>query len=176
MFFLEMLSKMASKKFLEGPSMLLTKCLESTNEKSPFFIFCCLFIIYNHQSNKLFPISILYYHCQLFVWFFPPFCFCWKTVMCTKFKLLWSNIVYVFAYRLYVLWKVRGRSCTYKYLLSSSVKNFYKCDTIEKSLYFSIIDWWWIFNKLKSNHFFLNFTLSPHGIDLYMMPQIYVKS
>ena len=71
MFFLEMLSKMASKKFLEGPSMLLTKCLESTNEKSPFFIFCCLFIIYNQQSNKLFPISILYYYCQLFVWFFP---------------------------------------------------------------------------------------------------------
>ena len=136
--------------------------------KKSFFIFCCLFIIYNQQSNKLFPISILYCYCRLFVWFFPPFCFCWKTVMCTKFKLLWSNIVYVFAYRLYVvLWKVRGRSCTYKYLAAIN-------STIEKYLQFSIIDWWLIFNKLKSNHFFS--TLSPHGIDLYMMPQIYVKS
>ena len=66
MFFLEMLSKMASKKFLEGPSMLLTKCLESTNEnKNTFFL---SFLISSTLLINL-PNSILHYY-QLFVYFY----------------------------------------------------------------------------------------------------------
>ena len=72
MFFLEMLSKMASKKFLEGPSMLLTKCLESTNEKSPFFLFSAAFLLFiiNNLINSFLFLSYIIIVSYLFG-FFP---------------------------------------------------------------------------------------------------------
>ena len=58
--------------------------------KKSFFIFCCLFIIYNQQSNKLFPISILYYYCQLFVicLVFSPILFLLKNCYVYKIQII----------------------------------------------------------------------------------------
>ena len=87
MFFLEMLSKMASKKFLEGPSMLLTKCLESTNEKSPFlFSAAFLLSIINNLINSFLFLSYIIIVSYLFGFF--PMLFLLKNCYVYKIQII----------------------------------------------------------------------------------------
>ena len=87
MFFLEMLSKMASKKFLEGPLMLLTKCLKSTNEKSPFlFSAAFLLSIINNLINSFLFLSYIIIVSYLFG--FSPILFLLKNCYVYKIQII----------------------------------------------------------------------------------------